>query len=94
MLNAAWVNNLSRGEMRAAKLSGEECLEYVWARNTIQGYALSLDTSMAEYREAKEILKGGSLVEAFRYYASKKVLDIPAKLVKDVVEEMIRAKRN
>jgi integrase len=90
----AQVNNLSTGETRAAKLSGEECLEYVRAKNTIQGYALSLDTAMAEYREAKEILKGGSLVEAARYYASKKVLDVPKKTVQDVFEEMIKAKRS
>ena len=57
----AQVNNLSKGETRAAKLSGEECLEYVRARNAIQGYALSLDTAIAEWREAKELLKGGSL---------------------------------
>ena len=87
------VNNLSNGETRAAKLSGEECLEYVRARNSITGYALSLDTAMSEYREAKGILKGGSLVEAARYYASKKVMDIPAKPVKEVVEEMLTAKR-
>jgi integrase len=87
------VNNLSAGETRAAKLSGEECLEYVRAKNAVQGYALSLDTATAEYREAKEILKGGSLVEAARYYASKRVMDVPAKPVKEVVEEMIKAKR-
>jgi hypothetical protein len=90
----AQVNNLSTGETRAAKLTGEECLEYVRAKNAVQGYALSLDTATAEYREAKEILKGGSLVEAARYYASKKVLDIPAKPVKEVCEEMIKAKRS
>src|SRR3974390_2764644 len=60
---SAQVNNLSTGETRAAKLSGEECLEYVRARNTIEGYALSLDMAMAEWREAKELLKGGSLVD-------------------------------
>ncbi|HWQ92426.1 MAG TPA: hypothetical protein VN673_12195, partial [Clostridia bacterium] len=87
------VNNLSHGETRAAKLSGEECLEFVRAKNSINGYALSLDTAMAEYREAKELLKGGSLVEAARYFASKQVLNAPMKEVKVVVEEMIQAKR-
>src|SRR5690242_9065965 len=87
------VNNLSNGETRAAKLSGEECLEYVRARNTIQGYALSLDTAMAEWREAKELIKGGSIVEAVRYYVSKKVMDVPAKQVSVVLDEMIKAKR-
>ena len=87
------VNNLSNGETRAARLSGEECLEYVRARNTMQGYALSLDTAMAEWREAKELLKGGSLVEAARYFSSMKVMDVPAKSVQVVLEEMVKAKR-
>jgi hypothetical protein len=87
------VNSLSQGEARAVRLSGEECLEYVRAWNAIQGYALSLDTAMAEWREAKELLKGGSLVEAVRYYVSKKVMDVPAKQVQEVLDEMIKAKR-
>jgi integrase len=91
---SAQVNNLSKGETRAAKLSGEECLEYVRARNTIEGYALSLDTAMAEYIEAKRILKGGSLVEAARYVVEKQVLNIVEKPAKDVLDEMIKAKRN
>src|SRR5437660_134248 len=45
----AQVNNLSQGETRAVKLSGEECLEYVRAKNAVKGYALSLDTATAEY---------------------------------------------
>ena len=90
---SAQVNNLSQGETRAAKLSGEECLEYVRGRNTIQGYALSIDTALAEWREAKELLKGGSLVEAARYYVSKKVMNVPAKSVQVVLDEMIKAKR-
>jgi integrase len=90
---SAQVNNLSQGETRAAKLSGEECLEYVRAKNTIRGYALSLDTAMAEWREAKELLKGGSLVEAVRYYVSKKVMDVQPKQVSVVLDEMIKAKR-
>src|SRR5690242_15207071 len=88
---SAQVNNLSNGETRVAKLSGEECLEYVGARNSIQGYAQSLDTAAAEYREA--IVKGRSLVEVARYYASNNLLDLPDKTVHQVFEELIQTKR-
>src|SRR5262249_15790878 len=81
---SAQVNNLSNGERGAAKLSGEECLEYVRSRNSIQGWAQSLDTAAAEYREAKEIVKGRSLVEVARYFASKNLLDLPDKTVGEV----------
>ncbi len=87
------VNNLSNGETRAAKLSGAECLEYVRARNTIQGYALSLDTAMAEWREAKDLLKGGAIMDAVRYFVSKKVMNVQPKQVRVVLDEMIKAKR-
>ena len=60
----------------------------------LQVLALSLDVATDEYREAKQILKGGSLVEAARYYASKRMLNVPAKPVKEVVGEMIKAKRS
>jgi len=89
----AQVNNLSKGEARAVQLSGEECLEYVRGRNLIQGYASSVDAALAEWREAKELLKGGSLVEAARYYASKKVMNLPKKTVQEVFNEMVKAKR-
>ncbi|HEY9175971.1 MAG TPA: hypothetical protein VI136_27130 [Verrucomicrobiae bacterium] len=90
----AQVNNLSTGETRAVKLSGEECLEYVRAREMVKAYALSLDTAAAEYREAKGIVHGKSLVEVARYYASKHLLDIPDKTVQEVFKEMIQAKRD
>jgi len=89
----AQVNNLSNGESRAAKLSGEECLEYVRGRNLIQGYASSMDAALAEWREAKELLKGRSLVEAVRYYVTQNVMNVPAKTVQVVLDEMIKAKR-
>lgn len=74
-------------------LSGEECLEYVRARNAIQGFANSLDAAATEYRDAKEILRGGSLVEAGRYYARQRLLEIPKKTVHEVYAEMLLAKK-
>src|SRR5215510_12268961 len=90
----AQVNNLSEGETRAAKLTGEECLEYVRAKNAVKGFSLTLDTAMAEYCEAKQILKGTSLIEAARYFAEKRRLHLPEdKTVSVVYGEMIKAKR-
>ena len=45
----AQVNNLSTGEARAAKLSGEECLEYVRAREAVKEFGVSLDSVAMEY---------------------------------------------
>ena len=35
---SAQVNNLSEGETRAAKLTGEECLEYIRAKNAVRAF--------------------------------------------------------
>ena len=49
------------------------------ARNTIEGYVLSLDTAMAEWREARDS-RGGSLVEAV-LLCQQEGADVPKKMV-------------
>ena len=48
----AMVNNLSRGEARVVKLSGEHLLEYNRACEFVKEFGLALDTIAAEYRDA------------------------------------------
>src|SRR4051794_39282825 len=45
------VNNLSEGETRAAKLTGEECLEFIRSREFVKEFGLSLVSAAAEYRD-------------------------------------------
>ena len=91
---SAMVNSISRGEADAVNLTGEERLTYTRASQFVSEFGVSLDTAAAEYRDAKRLLKGGSLLEAARYYAANRLINIPAKTVTEVYDEMIKAKRN
>lgn len=89
----AKVSSLSRGEAEILRLSGEERLAYLRARDAIQEFGLALDTAASEYRDAKRLVRGGSLIEAARYYADQQLLDLPSKTVETVYQEMLKAKR-
>jgi integrase len=89
----AQVSSLSLGESEILRLSGEDRLSYVRAREAVREFEVSLDTAANEYRDARRLLKGGSLLEAARFYAARHLLEVPDKGVEDVVTEMLAAKR-
>ncbi len=88
------VNMLSQGEAKAVRLSGTESLAYVRANEWVKEFGLSLDTVAAEYRDAKRLVRGKSLVEVARYYAAQNLMDLPSKTVTEAFNEMIKAKRD
>ncbi len=89
----ARVGQLSKGTAEILRLEGAELLAYVRAREAVAEFGLALDTIAFEYRDAKRLIRGGSLVEACRYYARQRLLDIPKKTVDEVYTEMIAAKK-
>ncbi len=89
----AMISSLSRGEAQIIQLSGEERLTYCRARETVKEFGLSLDSVANEYRDAKRLVRGRSLVEVARYFAAQNLLDLPCKTVTEVYEEMLKAKR-
>ncbi len=87
------VNCLARGEAEVVHLSGEERLAYVRAREAVAEFGLAVDSAAVEYRDAKRLIRGGSLLEAARYYAAHRLHEIPRKTVTEVFTEMLTAKR-
>ncbi len=65
----AQVSSLSRGEAEIIRLSGEERLSYTRAREAVKEFNLALDSVANEYRDAKRLIRGRSLIEAAQYYA-------------------------
>ena len=88
------VSSLARGEAEIIRLSGEERLAYTRAKNALAEFNQSLDTIAHEYRDAKRVVNGISLVEVGQYYASQRLRDIPRKTVAAVFAEMMKAKRD
>jgi integrase len=91
---SSMVNSLSRGESDILRLSGEDRLAFVRAREALAEFNLSLDSIAFEYRDAKRIAKGKSLVEVAEYFAQHKLRDIPEITVSKVLDEMLKAKRD
>ncbi len=89
----AMVNNLSQGEAKIVRLSGAELLAYVRGKDAVAEFGIALDSAAIEYRDAKRLLRGGSLLEAARYYAANRLQEIPRKTVTEVYEEMLATKR-
>ena len=88
------VHSTAKGEAEAVRLTGEDRLAYVRASAALAEFGLSLDTAAAEYRDAKRLLRGASLVEAARFYASQKLREVPRRTVTEVFQEMLKSKRD
>jgi integrase len=88
----AKASQLSRGDMDAVQLSGKDRLEYGRAKDAVKDFALPLDSVAIEYKEARNVLDGISLVEAARFYARHHGKGIQRKSVAVAVDEMIQRK--
>ncbi len=91
---SSMVNSLSKGEAEIIQLSGEDRLAFVRAKSALAEFDLSLDSIAFEYRDAKRIAKRASLVDVAQYYAQHKLRDLPNKTVSEVLDEMLKAKRD
>jgi hypothetical protein len=87
------ITSLAGGEAEIIQLSGEARLAFIRASHALSEFGLSLDTIACEYRDAKRIAKGRSLVVAAQHYAQDKLRALPTKTVSEVLAEMLKAKR-
>src|SRR5262249_41040502 len=83
---------LSRGDVDAMQLNGEDRLAYGRALDAAKEFNLPLDTVAREYSEARKLLDGVALVDAARFYARHHGKGIKRKSVASAVEEMIARK--
>jgi integrase len=81
------------GEHDLLQMSSADRTNYLLATETLKPAGTPLPLAASEYAKAWEILGGGSLVEAARYYAKKHPTKMPRKTVPEVVAEFIDAKR-
>jgi integrase len=88
------VNSLSMGEAAVIQLSGEERLAYLRAKQALAEFGLAVDSAATEFRDARRILGGLSLLEAARYYAAHHLQKPSTKTVSEIFEELIEGKRS
>jgi integrase len=76
---------LSRGDVDAAQLTGQDRLAYGRALEAIRAFKMPLDAAAIEYAEARKILGEHSLIEAARFYVRHCSQNLTGKPVADAV---------
>ncbi|MBV9008595.1 MAG: tyrosine-type recombinase/integrase [Verrucomicrobia bacterium] len=84
---------LSRGDVDAAQLTGRDRLVYGRACDAVKPFGVPLDAVAIEYKQARDVLKGVSLMDAARFYARHHGVGIERKPISAAVDEMIAAKK-
>jgi hypothetical protein len=88
----AKASQLSRGDVDAMQLNGENRLEYGRAKDALKEFNLALDAVAIEYGEARQLLDGVPLIDAARFYARHHGRGLKRKSVAAAVDEMIECK--
>ena len=83
---------LSRGDIDAAQLTGQDRLVYGRALEAVKEHRAPLDAVALEYSEARKLLDGVSLIDAARFYSRHHGRGITRKPVTDAVDAMVAAK--
>jgi hypothetical protein len=65
----AKASQLSRGDIDAAQLTGQDRLAYGRAVEAVKEHGAPLDAVALEYNEARKLLDGVSLIDAARFYS-------------------------
>ncbi len=86
------ASSFSTGNVDAITLTGKSAAAYARALESIRTTSAELDLAASEFARAWEILGGGSIIEAARYYAKRHPTKMPHKMVSEVVAEFIEAK--
>lgn len=89
----AMAAKLSRGDVDAAQLTGQDRLAYGRALEAIRPFKLPLDAAAIDYAEARKILGETSLLEAARFFVRHHTHAITGKLVVDAVAEYVTEKK-
>jgi integrase len=84
---------LSRGDVDAAQLTGQDRLAYGRALEAIRAFKMPLDAAAIEYAEARKILGEHSVVEAARFFVRHCSQGLTGKPVADAVAEFEAEKK-
>jgi integrase len=91
---AVKATSISTGDFTGLSLSGEDRLCYLRALDVLKPLNVPLEMAVMQFVEAAKSLNGtGSVVEAARFYAKRHTANAPVRTVKEVCDEMIKAKK-
>lgn len=84
---------LGSKDVDVLELRSADRAAYLRATELLKELNTPIEAAVAEYVQAKRLLGDVPLIQAIEYYLRRHPSQMPHKLVKEVVEEMIRAKR-
>ncbi|MEI6077568.1 MAG: hypothetical protein WCS94_18450 [Verrucomicrobiota bacterium] len=86
------ANKLSKGEVDVLTLTSQDRLSYTRAIEALKPTGVPLEMAAMQFAEAHNLLDGGSLLEAVRFYRKQNPDRLPQKNVPEVVAEFVEAK--
>lgn len=86
------ATKLCSGQIDVLNLTSQDRADFVHARAALEPAKVSLVVAAQEYADAVKVLGGRSIIEAARFYARRHPVDLPSKMVSDVVDELVKAK--
>jgi integrase len=87
------ANKLSTGELDVLTLTSDDRLSYVRAVEALKPTGVPLEIAAMQFAEAHNLLEGGSLLEAARFHLKQNPQRLAKKLVPEIVNELLLAKR-
>ncbi len=87
------VRKLASSDIDVLHLTSADRAAYLRARTLLDPLGVSIEVAAAEYAHVKPLLKGIPLSTAVMYYIRKHDGHVEGKLVKDVVTELLAAKK-
>ena len=89
----AVIDSLSRGEIGASSLTGDQRASYLRAMNLLSPCGVSLELAAAEYAGAKKMLGEVPLHQAVAFFLERSPKNIIKKTVLEIYEELCASKR-
>ena len=88
----AIAGRLASAESYALALSSADGAAYSRARQVLDPLNVAIESAAVQFAEAKHMLGDTPLLQAVEFYVKRHPTKIPARMVKDVVAEMLTAK--
>lgn len=86
------ATKLSRGQAIVLTLTPQDCASYTRARELLAPIGTPIEIAAAEYAQAKQMLGQVAILDAIRDYLTRHPADLPAKTVREVVDELTQIK--
>ena len=91
---ATKATQMTKGDLRAAKLTDVDCAAYLRATALLESVGVPLELAASEYASAAKRLGEVSLSQAVDFYLKRHPVHLAPKMVREVVDELLKLKES